>query len=169
MIAVTILGTDGAPELWVKELPDGPIMRLTTDGAFTRRPVWSWEGRTIAYVTNAGGSYHARTIAADGSSTSAFEVLLERERQVYEVFFTPERGGLLVRKGTGASGGIGFVDLTRDSVPEAVAIYTADSTFTGEKRERLRRRSGFGRELHLRPELLRGAEGAGGELSAQRR
>ena len=109
-IAVTAAGLEDpnnpAPQLWVKELPAGPMTRLTTDGGYTRRPVWSADGLTIAYMTNAdGGSYHARTIVADGSSASAFEVLLERERQVYEVFFTPDQQGLLFREGTGPGGG----------------------------------------------------------------
>ena len=108
-----------APQLWVKELPDGPMTRLTTDDGATRRPVWSGDGRTISYITSAGGAIHARTIVADGSSASAFEILLERERQVYEVFFTPDQRGLLFREGTGADADIGFVDLTTDSVSEA--------------------------------------------------
>jgi Tol biopolymer transport system component len=103
------------------------MTRLTTDNGNTRRPVWSGDGRTISYVTTGGeGSaesgrqWHARTIVADGSSASAFDVLLERERQVYEVFFTPDRRGLLFREGGGgADADIGFVDLTTDSVSEA--------------------------------------------------
>ena len=122
-IAVAGVGLEAAdavaPQLWVKELPDGPMTRLTTDDGATRRPVWSGDGRRISYVTDAEGSFHARTIVADGSSASAFEVLLERERQVYEVFFTPDQRGLLFREGSGADGDIGFVDLTTDSVSEA--------------------------------------------------
>ena len=122
-IAVTAVGLEasdaGTAQLWVKELPDGPMTRLTTDSGLTRRPVWSGDGRTISYVTDAEGSFHARTIVADGSSASAFELLLERERPVYEVFFTPDQRGLLFREGTGADSDMGFVDLTTDSVSEA--------------------------------------------------
>jgi serine/threonine-protein kinase len=122
-VAVTIVGTDvsgaPAPELWVKELPNGPSTRLTTHNAFTRRPHWSLDGRSVAYVTNEGGAYTARSVAADGSSGSAFELLLERERQVYEVFFTPDGSGMLYREGnptTQAGGDIGLLDLSTDSV-----------------------------------------------------
>ncbi len=125
-IAVTaagLEGADGVPQLWVKELPDGPMTRLTTDGGPRRRPAWSADGRTISYVTyttGGGGPRHARTIVADGSSAGAFEVLLERERSVEEVVFTPDQRQLVFREGAGADGDIGFVDLATESVSEAV-------------------------------------------------
>ncbi len=98
------------------------MTRLTTDEGWTRRPVWSRDGRTISYITNAPGEYEARTIAADGSSTSAFDVLLQRERGVLEIVFTPDGGGLVFREdGIAANADIGFVDLTTDSVSEVLA------------------------------------------------
>ena len=98
-IALTATGGDLAPQLWVKELPDGPMTRLTTDSGFTRRPVWSPDGRTIAYVTDATGVYQARSIRADGSSDGVFDVLLEREAGILEVLYTRDGRGLVFREG----------------------------------------------------------------------
>ena len=125
-IAVTAIGLEEggtAPQLWVKELPAGPMTRLTTDSGWTRRPVWSTDGRRISYVTDASGQYEARTIAADGSSTGAFDVLFQTERAVYEVVFTPDEGGLLFREGSvnEEEADIGFLDLTTDSVSKVLA------------------------------------------------
>ena len=119
-IAVTSSGVGGSGEanqLWVKELPAGPLTRITTDSGWTRRPVWSADGRSISYVTDENGTFEARTIAADGSSSGAFEVLLQREAGVMEVFFSPDQETLLFREGAVTqSADIGFVDLTTDSV-----------------------------------------------------
>ena len=98
------------------------MTRLTTDSGWTRRPVWSRDGRTISCVTNAPGFYEARTIAADGSSTGAFDVLLQRERGVYEILFTTDEEGLLFREDAiEQNADIGLVDLATDSVSEILA------------------------------------------------
>ena len=67
-------GPDEFPQLWVKWLPHGPMTRLTNDTGTTRRPAWSPDGRTIAYITNDEGGAHARSVPADGSSASGFDV-----------------------------------------------------------------------------------------------
>lgn len=123
-IALSIGGMEGGqaapPQLWVKELPDGPLTRLTTDPGFTRRPVWTEDGRNISYVTNETGLYEARIIPADGSTAGSFEVLLQRERAVYEVFFTPDESGVLFREGNANIGAadLGILNLETNEVEE---------------------------------------------------
>jgi len=109
-------------QLWVKELPDGPITRLTNDEGYTRRPTWSPDGRTIAYVTNEGGLSHARSIRADGSSESAFDVLLQREAGVFEVLYTSDASRLVFREGDTAAGAadLMILDLGADTVARAL-------------------------------------------------
>jgi len=115
-LAVSI--TADVEQLWVKELPDGPLTRLTTDEGRSRRPVWSADGRTITYITDAGGPAHARRVRSDGSDVGTFEVLLEREDGVYEVVYTPNERGLVFRVGdvNVGAGDLDFVDMDADSV-----------------------------------------------------
>ena len=111
------LGTGAGPtQLWVKQLPDGPMTRLTNDPGATQRPAWSPDGRTIAYTTNEG-TWHARSVPADGSSVGGFDVLLRLDGGVQEVEYAPDGPGLLVRHGAGAEADVGFLDVATDSVP----------------------------------------------------
>ncbi len=120
-LAVSMSSASGADQLWVKGLPDGPLTRLTTDDGLTRRPVWSRDGSTIAYITSAGGVSHARTVLSDGSTTGDFEILLRRDRPVFEVVFTPDERGLLFREGSAAGDAdVGYLDLVTDSVNDAL-------------------------------------------------
>jgi serine/threonine-protein kinase len=120
-IALTMVES-GTPQLWVKELPDGPMTRLTTDEGATRRPAWAPDGLRIAYVTNDGGLSHARSVLADGSSAGAFDVLLQRENPVEEVFFGPEGNRLLFSEFTGErDSDLGFSDLETESETSLLA------------------------------------------------
>jgi serine/threonine-protein kinase len=109
-------------QLWVKELPDGPETRLTTDEGYTRRPAWSPDGRTIAYTTTDGGVAHVRSVLADGSSGGAFEVLLDGELgPVFESFYVPDGSGVLFRRNDEETlGDIGLLDLSTGSITEDV-------------------------------------------------
>ena len=122
-LAMVEAGGTGASQIWVKELPDGPLTRLTTVTSVARRPVWSRDGQSISFITDLNdASSHARTIAADGSSEGVSETLLEHAFPVQEVFFTPDESRLLFRQGGAAAGtaDIGLVDLQTGSVDEAL-------------------------------------------------
>jgi Tol biopolymer transport system component len=121
-LALSITGRDGNEQVWVKELPDNALNRLTADEGRSRRPVWSLDGRSVAYITNDGGRTHARRTAADGSTVGGFEVLLEREAPVHEVVFTPDGQGLVFREGNSDAGeaDLGYLDLSRGTVEEGL-------------------------------------------------
>ncbi len=121
-LAVTF-ETDNPAELWVKELPDGPLARLTTDPLNTRRPVWSIDGSTIAYVAASPLSTpHVRTVRSDGGSVGDFELLLQRERGVLEILHTPDGRGLIFRQGDASIGDadLGFVNLETGTIDESL-------------------------------------------------
>jgi eukaryotic-like serine/threonine-protein kinase len=65
-VAVGAGRAQGALSVWTKQLPAGPFTRLTFGGN-DRRPVWSRDGRTVAFVhdTSNGGGIWARPV--DGS------------------------------------------------------------------------------------------------------
>ena len=59
--------------LYVAELPDGTPRRLTSDEVGEFQPIWSPDGRYVAYVTwddNAGESHIRRVPAGGGTSTN---------------------------------------------------------------------------------------------------
>jgi serine/threonine-protein kinase len=91
-------GEGGVSDLWVFDLERDSMTRLTT-GQFISRPVWSPDGRRIAFGTRMQGPkslFNAWQIAwmpADGSAGQ--EVLCERERAQMPSGFTPDGRSLL--------------------------------------------------------------------------
>jgi Tol biopolymer transport system component len=81
--------------------------------------VWADDGRTLAYIVE-GADTVVQTIRADGSDMGASEVLLDRDRGVWEIGFTPEGEGILFREGEGGAEGteVWYLSLDPDSTPE---------------------------------------------------
>lgn len=42
-------------DVWVYDLPDGPLVRLTTEGTINDRPEWMPDGRSLLFRSNRGG------------------------------------------------------------------------------------------------------------------
>ena len=66
-IAVPIVS--GTYELWVYDLVRATLSRLTTEESSSLSPVWSPDGRTIAYRNNRTGTWQVYARPADGSGT----------------------------------------------------------------------------------------------------
>ena len=100
--------TTGVEQVWVKQLPDGPLTRLTVGSTAATRPVWTPDGRGIAYVTSdTGGTNHARILRSDGSSLAP-DTLLLTERVLWEILVGDVGQGVLFREGaTGADANVG--------------------------------------------------------------
>jgi serine/threonine-protein kinase len=109
------LSTDEGDDIWVKQLPDGPAVRVTFDVASEFRPRWLADGRTVMFSTNreADGLYRR---PADGTGA---DVLLLRGN-VFEGQVTRDGGTLVARAGgqIGQRGGrnIGMLRLGADTV-----------------------------------------------------
>ena len=63
--------TAGSPDLWVEDLERGSRLRITKDGAVGVLPVWSPDGRQIAYLTGTIQKSSIVISAADGTSVSS--------------------------------------------------------------------------------------------------
>jgi hypothetical protein len=50
-IALTLL-TDLGTDIWIKQLPTGPVSRLTLDPAEDRAPAWTPDGRAITFLSD---------------------------------------------------------------------------------------------------------------------
>jgi hypothetical protein len=118
-IAVPILDdAGGGADLWVKELPAGPLTRLTRGGGTPFHPKWTPDGRSVVYsVDTPNGGTEVRRIRADGSQPEA-EVLFAPEVEdvagVGDIDMGPEGRGFLFR--TGSAPDIGYWDPEADSV-----------------------------------------------------
>ena len=100
-LAITVTSSDGE-QIWVKQLPSGPLSRLTFGGSANVRPVWTPDGRRIAFVSNrAGGRRNVFVQRFDGSAEA--ESLFAHSRQVDEVAWTGDGRTVAVRIGSGGS------------------------------------------------------------------
>jgi hypothetical protein len=105
----------GTEQVWVKELPDGPLTRLTVGTGLATRPVWTPDGRHLMYIgADPNGMNQARMLRADGSSPAP-EIVLETELTVWEVAPTADGRALLRFRTTGANADVGLVDPAADS------------------------------------------------------
>jgi serine/threonine-protein kinase len=88
-----------ASEVWVKDVADGPLTRLTQHAGGTRWPSWGSDGRAILYINNEGGTPHVRSVRSDGGSAMAYDVVLRNELPVMEALPTPDGRGMFYRAG----------------------------------------------------------------------
>jgi eukaryotic-like serine/threonine-protein kinase len=100
-LAVGVGVASGTLGIWVKQLDRGPFTRLTFGGQ-DRRPTWSPDGRTIAFVRD---SFHFSSIferRADG--TTPDRLVARLDRQVQEAAWSPDGRWLVLRTDNGATG-----------------------------------------------------------------
>ncbi len=108
----------GAGEnIWVKQLPHGPLSRLTFDSAQDRRPRWTRDGKDIQYISNRSGQWDLWEQPADG--TGSPRRLLHLSKSIQEAQRTPDGQWFLLRLG-GVSG------VTNDR--DIVALHKGDTT-----------------------------------------
>jgi serine/threonine-protein kinase len=65
------IGQNSNSAIWVKQLPAGPLTRLTFGDTANLRPSWSADGRSVVYLANASNNGGSATMRrADGTGTS---------------------------------------------------------------------------------------------------
>ena len=98
------LNTDAGDDIWVKQLPRGPLSRLTTDSATEYRPRWMPDGRRIMFGSNRTASANLYVRPADGTGHDS--VILDIGDGIYEGAWSPDGRWLLARTG-GTLGQVG--------------------------------------------------------------
>ena len=121
-LAVSILG-DLREDVWIKQLPTGPLTRLTADSAQDVRPRWTDDGR-VTFISDRDGTADVFVTRADG--TGRAELLLDHELSLWEGIFSRDGEWLVARTGgvLGAVGGRDVIGLrpATDSLPVPLAL-----------------------------------------------
>jgi eukaryotic-like serine/threonine-protein kinase len=97
-------GTD----IWIKELPGGPLSRLAPAGPENRKPRWAPDGASVTFLSIRGGDLGVWTTRADGVGQPS--LLYEHDHVLADGFWTPDGTRLVLRTG-GSSGGEGDRDI----------------------------------------------------------
>jgi serine/threonine-protein kinase len=98
------LATASGGDIWVKDLPNGPLSRVTFDSVPELRPRWLAGGRAVSFVTFHGSAGELHQVNADG--TGGLQVLARHPDVVFEGQVSPD-GQWIVARVRGGSGRVG--------------------------------------------------------------
>jgi serine/threonine-protein kinase len=118
LVAIALFGQGfTSSDIWIKELPAGPLTRLTVDPGFDVDPVWSGDGRSVLFVSGrVENPFAVYRRQADGLGD---DVLVVRSERAISAIDESRDGRWLVAQVTGgeASADIVFMEIGRDTVP----------------------------------------------------
>ena len=84
-------------DVWIKQLDDGPLSRLTFAGDGNGFPTWTPDGTAVSYVTSGGGTSAVWTKRADGSGKP--QKVVELDRPILIGVWSPDGKWLLLSVG----------------------------------------------------------------------
>ncbi len=96
---------DDNQEIWIKDLDDGPLSRLTFDEGDDWSPHWSPDGEMLTFVSNRATDANDRNVwtkRADG--TGEAELLYDHDGLIVEGFWGPDQEWLVLRGGAAGAG-----------------------------------------------------------------
>ncbi|MBX3175136.1 MAG: protein kinase [Gemmatimonadaceae bacterium] len=120
-LSVAVNGVDGA-NLWIKQLPRGPLTRMTRDVG-NYREVWFPNGRELAFIRQGLPRNAVFRQRADGSAPA--EPLVDDPRGIDEIIVT--NSWLVYRIGTGTFGSRDIFARRRSGDTTAIAIAASPS------------------------------------------
>jgi serine/threonine-protein kinase len=90
-LAVTIYEQGSANrQVWVKQLDDGPLAKLTFEGTINRDPTWTPDGQSVVFVSNRTGNRDLYMKRADGSSPA--QLLLDLDAPIGQPVWSADGG-----------------------------------------------------------------------------
>ena len=113
-LAISIPASEGTTDLWVKQLPTGPLSRLTFEGRINHRATWSPNGESLRFLSNRAGTYDLWTKRADGSGTA--ELVLDQGADIWGARYSSDGTWLVLREGAFQLGDIYAIRPGVDSV-----------------------------------------------------
>jgi Tol biopolymer transport system component/tRNA A-37 threonylcarbamoyl transferase component Bud32 len=112
--------TSRSEDIWVKQLPNGPMSRLTFEGEQNRRPSWSHDGRDILFLSSRSGPPTVFRQRADGGAPA--KEVVATQTPFGEASESPDGRWLVLRSdlGTPGDGDILVVQIGVDTVPRPI-------------------------------------------------
>jgi serine/threonine-protein kinase len=93
------LSTDAGDDIWVKQLPRGPLSRVSYDGASEYRPRWMPDGRSVMFGSNRAGEGTGGLYARSADGTGADSLILRAATGIFEGDWSPDGRWLVFRTG----------------------------------------------------------------------
>ncbi len=93
------LSTDAGDDIWVKQLPRGPVSRVSYDGASEYRPRWMPDGRSVMFGSNRAGEGTGGLYARLADGTGADSLILRAATGIFEGAWSPDGEWLVFRTG----------------------------------------------------------------------
>jgi serine/threonine-protein kinase len=103
------LTTEEGDDIWIKELDDGPLLRLTYDPAENARPRWSSDGQLVYFLSRRREQVSELYVQRADGAGDPLPVLLN-DRPMFHTDLTPDGAWLVARTG-GQSGQTGGRDI----------------------------------------------------------
>jgi len=116
---------NGVSDTWVLDLARGTRTRLTFGPIYNNNPLWSPDGKWIAYTSNRNGKYQIFRKASDGSG--AEEQLLEDDKVLFPYDWSRDGKYILYDRGIPGSQECWAVPLEGDRKPFQVVATTANT------------------------------------------
>ncbi len=92
-----MISQGGDSQIWIKQLEQGPLAKLTFEGSSNIRPAWYPDGEYVAFRSNRGANPDLYRRRADGAVQA--ELLLDEEAQVNELTISPDGAWIAYRAG----------------------------------------------------------------------
>ena len=93
------LNTDAGDDVWIKQLPNGPLSRLSFDSSAEHRPRWSRDGRSVTFLSASRGVLSVIRRSADGTGQDQLVLPAWGGVNITEFVASPDEKWMLVRRG----------------------------------------------------------------------
>jgi Tol biopolymer transport system component len=117
-MAISLL-VNGEQQVWLKQLPTGPLSKLTFGAGDHFRPTWSADGSIVYYVHGLDGKFRALYQRSDG--TGEPKVLNVGDHSVADIAASRDGRWLVMRTtGSDTTTGLLVYDLTKDTTARVI-------------------------------------------------
>ena len=113
-----------AGDIWIKELPAGPLARLTFDPGRDFAPGWSPDGRRVTFLSDRAGSLSIWSKRADGVGDP--ELLSASDRPLASAFWDHQGEWLIFRPRSGGGVSRDILGLRPGTDSSAIRLVVSD-------------------------------------------